>query len=262
MKALNDDDSIRVTLLANSGIIVVYKDHKLLIDGTPGEIHGYFSGLSEEVLHDLLEGNKPLFRDINILLYTHCHHDHFSPEVTGALVEGHRVNHLMMPDKDSKPFVKLRDSIALSNTGLWLLDIPLGIREGYGPDGIRIQAFRTRHAGEMYKDTEHYCFLVHLGSKVILITGDSDYDPEYFRTMLEDIPIYAVFINPLFLNRREGRTAIVESIRPEKVIVCHIPFEGTPGTNLRRVAARDSVKHRDMLPEIILLQDELQEIVL
>lgn len=262
MKTLIDEDSIRVTLLANSGIIVEYKDHKLLIDGTPGEIHGYFNGLSEEVLHDLLEGNKPLFRDINILLYTHCHHDHFSPEVTGALVEGHRVNHIMIPDKDSRSFVELRDSLALSKTGLVLLDIPLRKRAGYEPDGIKIEAFRTRHAGEMYKDTEHYCYLICLGSKVILITGDSDYDPEYFRTMLEGIRIHAVFINPLFLNRREGRTAIAESIKPEKVIVCHIPFEGTPGTNLRRVAARDAVKYRDALPEIILLQDELQEIIL
>jgi len=260
--ALNNDDSIRVTLLANSGIIVEYQEHKLLIDGTPGEIHGYFSGLSDEVLHDLLEGKKPLFRDINILLYTHCHHDHFSPEVTRSLVERNRVNYLMMPDKDSHPFVKLRDSIALCNIGLVLLDIPLGKRAVYRPDGIRIEAFRTMHAGEMYRETEHYCFLVYLGHKAILITGDSDYDPDYFRTILKDMRIHAVFINPLFLNRREGREAIVESIKPEKIVVCHIPFEGTPGTNLRKVAARDAVKHRDALPEIILLQDELQEIPL
>lgn len=262
MKASTNDDSIRVTLLANSGIILEYKAHKLLIDGTPGEIHGYFNGLSAAVLHDLLEGKKPLFRDINILLYTHCHNDHFSPEVTRALVEGNRINHLMMPDKDSRLFLHLRDSVALSKTRLWLLDIPLGKRAVYETDGIKIEAFRTRHAGEMYKDTEHYCFLVYLGNKVILITGDSDYDPEYFRAMLKDIRIHAVFINPLFLNRREGREAIVESIKPEKVIVCHLPFEGTPVTNLRKVAARDAVKHRDALPEIILLQDELQEITL
>jgi L-ascorbate metabolism protein UlaG (beta-lactamase superfamily) len=262
MKASGNREPIRVTLLANSGIILEYNGTKLLIDGTPGEIHGYFSGLSEEVRKDLLEGKKPLFRDIDILMYTHCHHDHFSPEVTGALVEGQRTRCLMMPDRDSRPFVQLRESAILNETRLWLLDIPLGKIEGYELDGIKIKAFRTMHAGEMYRETEHYCYLIELGDKVILITGDSDYDPDYFKTILSGIRIHAVFINPLFLNRREGRMALTESIKPDKVVVCHIPFEGIPGTNLRKIAARDAVKHKEILPEIILLQDELQELVL
>ncbi|MBP1919632.1 MBL fold metallo-hydrolase [Youngiibacter multivorans] len=262
MKSFDNTESPRVTLLANSGIMLEYKGTKLLIDGTPGEIHGYFSGLSDEVRNDLLEGKKPLFRDIDILMYTHCHHDHFSPEVTRALVEGQRTRYLMMPDKDSRPFVRLRESADMNEAKLWLLDIPLGKIAGYELDGIKIEAFRTMHAGELYRETEHYCYLIELGDKVILITGDSDYDPDYFKTMLSGIRIHAVFINPLFLNRREGRLALTESIRPDKIVVCHIPFEGTPGTNLRKIAARDAVKYKEILPEIILLQDELQEIFL
>lgn len=262
MKELDDTKPIKVTLLANSGFFVEYNEMKILVDGTPIEIHDNFNGLSEEVLNDLLEGEKPLFRDIDLLLYTHFHRDHFSPEITGALIAGHKIRHLMMPDRGSKYIDQIRESAIQNNIGLLLPDIPLGEKVTYELDDIMIDSFRTLHAGEMYRETVHYCYLLNLGGKVLLITGDSDFDPDYFKVMLSGIKVHAVFINPLFLNRREGRKALTESIRPEKIVVCHIPFEGTPGTNLRKIAARDSVKHRDILPEIILLQDELREIVL
>lgn len=262
MMELDDIKPIKVTLLANSGFFVEYNGLKILVDGTPVEIHGNFNGLSEEVLTDLLEGEKPLFRDIDLLLYTHFHRDHFSPETTGALVAGHKIRYLIMPDRGSKYIEQISESVVQNEVRLFLLDIPLGEEVTYELDDIKVGSFRTMHAGEMYRDTDHYCYLLNLGGKVLLVTGDSDFNPDYFKSILTGIKVHAVIINPLFLNRREGRTALTESINPDKIVVCHIPFEGTPGTNLRKIAARDSVKHRDNLPEIILLQDELQEIVL
>jgi len=64
------------------------------------------------------------------------------------------------------------------------------------------------------------------------------------------------------IEARSSNLLVAAAAGSGKIVVGHIPFEGTPGTNLRKIAARDAVKYKEIVPEIILLQNELQELVL
>jgi len=71
------DKPIQITLLANEGIMVQVGRTKFLIDGLHQNDGEFFSGLSQTVRQDLLDGEKPLFQGMDYLLFSHCHYDHF-----------------------------------------------------------------------------------------------------------------------------------------------------------------------------------------
>jgi hypothetical protein len=68
---LGENRSIQITLLANEGIILAFAGVKFLIDGLHEYQDGVFNGLSKPIWTDLLDGEKPLFQNIDYLLYTH-----------------------------------------------------------------------------------------------------------------------------------------------------------------------------------------------
>jgi L-ascorbate metabolism protein UlaG (beta-lactamase superfamily) len=257
---MEETSHIQVTLLANEGILLQYNGVKILIDAFHVNKDEMFSGLSKHELDDLLEGEKPLFRDIGYVLFTHCHYDHFSADVTEAFLEKHHIKGLFMPDHPTRGFISLRDTARRQAEQTWLLNLPLGEKKKVPlMNEISLTVFRSVHAGKEYSDIENYCYLIDLGGRRIFIISDSEYNAPYFSNMLSGETIEAAFVNPLFLNIREGREVIIKALKPEKLVVYHIPFENKD-TGFRRLVLRHVERYRDCLPPVFILWDELQTI--
>ena len=82
-------DEIQVTLVANAGILLSFRGRKLLIDGLFRAEDTPFSCIPAKTLEKLLNGYPP-YDDIDYLLFTHYHTDHFSPEITRSYLEAAR----------------------------------------------------------------------------------------------------------------------------------------------------------------------------
>ena len=74
-------EALRVTLLANAGLLLEYEGTTLLIDGIFHSRDVPFSSLPQDVWQKLLRGDAP-FGNIDYLLFTHHHPDHFSAAMT------------------------------------------------------------------------------------------------------------------------------------------------------------------------------------
>lgn len=66
---------IRVTLLANAGVLIRYRDTALLLDGLFGRKDNPFSLLPPGCREAMLRGEPP-FERLDYPLSPHCHGDH------------------------------------------------------------------------------------------------------------------------------------------------------------------------------------------
>ncbi|MBS7527138.1 MBL fold metallo-hydrolase [Fusibacter paucivorans] len=254
--------AIHVTLLANEGILLQCGNTKLLIDGIHVKEHADFSGLSENVLKDLLAGEKTAYQAIQYVLFTHHHEDHFSPEKTEAFLRNHKIKGFFLPEKQMLKNPSLSEIASQQAETVYPLSLALGEKITITlTDTLSITVFCTIHAGEAYKEIENYCYLIHFSGKSVLIVGDSDYNPQYFKEMLSGEMIDTLFVNPMFVRLVSGRK-VVEAINPQQLIVYHIPFEADDQLQFRRMVPKDIERHQTKLPPIQILWDELQEIIL
>jgi L-ascorbate metabolism protein UlaG (beta-lactamase superfamily) len=252
----------RVTLLANEGILLEYKNTKLLIDGIHENTSEMFSGLSKRVLDDLLAENSSLFPSIDYVLFTHCHPDHFTAWCTESFLQNRRVKGLFIPDRQTSELVSLRQIAMRRAERTWFLDIPLGVKKTIAlTEDISLTVFRSNHAGIQFADIENFCYLLDLAGRKVLIIGDGTYDAAYFASMLAGETIEVAFVNPMFIKLPEGREVITRALKPARVIVYHIPFVDRD-RGFRKFVKRDIEKYQGDLPPIDILWDELQEITL
>ena len=90
------DSTLRITLIANAGLLMTYRGTTLMIDGIYGREGHPFSNLSPEVWREML-GSEDRFQKVDYLLFTHAHPDHFSPEMTGEFLRHRDVKGLFLP---------------------------------------------------------------------------------------------------------------------------------------------------------------------
>ena len=148
MDNLTPKKQIQVTLLANEGILLQSDTLKILIDGIHENNDGEFNGLSKQVLKDLIDGEKLLFQNIDYILYTHCHYDHFSAAATAAYLERHPVKGVLMPDHGTRAFISLRETASRRADSTWLLDLSQGVKNEIKlSEDFTLTVFRSVHAG-------------------------------------------------------------------------------------------------------------------
>ena len=90
---------ISITLLANAGVRIGYRGMTLLLDGVFGREGNPFSPMPAGCWQKMCRGEPP-FEQLDCLLFTHFHPDHFSPEMTMELVEDRPVKALFFPEDE------------------------------------------------------------------------------------------------------------------------------------------------------------------
>ena len=161
---------IRVTLLANAGVLIRYRDTALLLDGLFGRKDNPFSLLPPGCREAMLRGEPP-FERLDYLLFTHYHPDHFDPEMVRALLEHRRVKGLFYP-KDEAPAVQ-KLSRWLQQEGIPCVPLCRGTDRAaiQIEPGISVQAFMVPHLGEEYRSVPHVCYLLSFDGGRVKITG-------------------------------------------------------------------------------------------
>lgn len=260
-------DPIRLTLTANAGILVTYRGEKLLVDGLHHS-HGHdFSPVPRELL-DRIERGEGIYAGIGWLLYTHLHIDHFSGVETIRFLEHNSIQKLFLPAGNDGPgldagIAPLREWLMAHATPVQELRLFEGRPVCYPLcPGIRLTAIRSLHAAAEYESVEHECFLLELGERTLFFLGDSDYDKDYFASVLAGRKIDAAVVNPLFISKQEGRAVLLEGVRPKRVIVNHIPFAQDDCLRMRKLVSHRLGRYVSELPPTAVLWDEEDSVVL
>lgn len=252
------ETTLRVTLIANAGLLLQYNGCTLMLDGIYGGEGHPFSNLSPAVWQGMLRGDPP-FEKIDYLLFSHAHPDHFSAPMVREFLDHRRVKGMFMPDGRTVEKSGLVTYLKETGTQCVLLSKQTD-RAAYRiePD-ITVQAFSTRHLDKKFQNVHHVCYLITFGEKKILFTADVDYTQETFDT-IQQIPLRAVFVNPLFFGvLRRGRFFRGE-LNTKSICIYHVPFSGDDPMRMRPVLAHDLVEWPPERSETFVLCDAFQHI--
>jgi len=248
---------VKMELVANSGILITADDTTILIDGIFGK-NPFFSQPTDEIQKAIL-GTASKYRDIDYLIFTHRHIDHFSSVYLDEYISNNEVRSAYVPILNPEKDVfddKSPLSILDSTDKVTEIDIGFGeyYKEALTPN-CTFTYFRSVHMGGTdYQGCRHYTIMLTIDEKNYLFAADADYIVHNFENMNN---MTAIFINPLFFNHPNGQN-LLGSLAPEQVVIYHIPFEGEDKTNLRKLVARDIIKHQNKPYQIIALTEKGQ----
>ena len=87
--ALNvQSQSLKITYIGNEGVLLESNNQKVMIDALFDNYYKDYLNPDPNTLKNMMSGRVP-FDNINVLLSTHIHRDHFEVSLTGQFLTAH-----------------------------------------------------------------------------------------------------------------------------------------------------------------------------
>jgi L-ascorbate metabolism protein UlaG (beta-lactamase superfamily) len=245
-------DKIKLTQVVNAGLLIEGSGRKILIDGIHNVKTPEWSTVDNNLMNYIIYG-KGRFKDINYLLFTHQHEDHFNIEKTLEYMENNKVEKLVA--------TKLNSAV-LKNSGiLHELDGNYYELGTINPENILIKYIRTKHLSHERFGIDHYAFIIGINNKTILFSGDADYTKSEYAEALKSVRIDVIVAPFIMANSEFGRT-FVRKVSPSLLILNHLPNKEDDEYNYTRMAERNVARHLNELPETIIFQNLFDEVII
>jgi L-ascorbate metabolism protein UlaG (beta-lactamase superfamily) len=218
-------DCIDIDLVANAGVLVRGGGLGLLVDGMHDQDGHPFSRVGADDMARMARG-EGVFANLDYLLFTHEHPDHFTPDLVAGHLRRRPVKGVFLPDAGHGSEGRARLVRLLEETGVphWTLGPEPGSVSTVSPEpGLTVTAVGTRHMGKQFQDVRNDCLLVSLAGMRLLFTGDADHVPAYYEESLKDVDLDAAFVNPIFYHNPDGQRIIDDIFRPLETVIYHMP---------------------------------------
>lgn len=222
--------------ISNAAVFLQYGKIKFLIDGLYLDQSGCFSAIPEKILEDMLQGKGEL-RNIEYLLFTHAHSDHFYSPYLERYLEHNQIKGLCLPPAEQSPAFlgenARKFAVPFDETGKAILT-----------DEVSLGYLDVRHLDQKFYHVVNRCFWIQAGEKLLLFLGDADYQEDAFLPMAER-NVDIVFVTPVFYNHEKGRRILREIIKPWKIVLYHLPFPADDRMRFGNMVKRDAERYAE-----------------
>lgn len=210
---------VKVTYIANDGVMIEFEGKKVVIDAINrfDNLSGWVRPSAAEMM-DVENGVAP-FDDIDVIMITHNHGDHYSTAAVQNYLAAHPSTKLIIPSGMESSFSAYASQIADFEVAKF--ERELVIENDISIDVLHIEHFDQ--FGNDFSLVESFAYVVHLGDKKLLHTGDIDYvDSQLDVFNLLDDSIDVVFI-PTFGNlvNSANRDALINNVNPANIVCLH-----------------------------------------
>jgi ankyrin repeat protein/L-ascorbate metabolism protein UlaG (beta-lactamase superfamily) len=265
----NKKSEIKVTYIANMGVLISSASKNILIDALFNE--GYDSyPITPKNIVSKINKFEPPFNSIDLILITHSDGDHFSAPM---------IAEYLSINKTVKVVCSNITSSALKKCAGYKVDTSRVI--GITPElcksmdtmvnDIKIKILRLRHNGSEGQE-ENIGFLINTEGVNVFHSGDSDgyvkqglavsgiqeYDSIGIEKMNIDLAILGKFY--LVDSSSPGLQIIENYIKPKHIILSH--FSNNNKESEWEPVDKTIKKNKDMLPEITLFKWQMQNIII
>jgi L-ascorbate metabolism protein UlaG (beta-lactamase superfamily) len=208
--------------LANAGVLINMNGKKILIDGLNNANHALYKSTPIEISEQIIGGIPP-FDNIDVMLITHNHSDHFDVEGVTRFLE-----------KNSDTFVistheiisTIRNHISyIEETRLIGLQPKFKYEERIQIKGIDIVAISLVHDGSEYAEVSNLAFLIDSTKKVLHLGDGAPTKENYEALNLKKYRIDLLIANFPYVSLPSARNIIKDHINPNKIAVVHLPYQ-------------------------------------
>ncbi len=213
----------KITYVCNTGILAQYQGKKILIDGLCDSVTPIYKNPTDEAVHQIIKGISP-FDDINMMLFTHHHTDHFEANSTAAALKN---NPNIAIISTSKTISMLAPLVSNYDKEKMVALVPaLHASEYVNIQGIDIRAISLTHDGKGHENVQNLAYLIQIEDKKILHVGDAKPFEENFKNLnlvQEEIDL---LLAPFpYVGIPSGREVIKKYIAPKKIGAIHLPYQ-------------------------------------
>lgn len=196
---------MRITSGVNAGLFIETRDTSVWLDALHNEKIAGFSSVTHERYRRIM--NNPDISNPDILLYTHVHPDHCSPDLNGDVMS--RWDGVL---------------IAAPERIVWEQIILCKPKQSIVIKGTKIISFPLPHA-KPSKPCVHYGFWIGDGEQSILLLGDCEISAPELEGMVENMPCPDCVVVPfLWITSVRGQTFLKKYFPEAKLIINHLPF--------------------------------------
>jgi L-ascorbate metabolism protein UlaG (beta-lactamase superfamily) len=237
----NVGDRVRVTFIGNSGFLISAGGTKVLIDA-------FFEGFEDDVLPeyvlDYLLNAKPPFDNVDLILATHDHADHFSASMVARYLQ----------NNPSTVFISTSQA-AGQLTGFGGRVIALDPRSGTPEDtevrGIQVKAIYISHGTPPAGTEETYNngYIVSMNGVTFFHCGDINDIRDVVPYHLNDLQVDIAFITHFYFMNSSSRDIFNDSIVARYLLPIHYWYT-TPEINL--------VSIHTYFPDAVVFHSELE----
>lgn len=215
-----------ITYVSNAGVLISVNNKKILIDGLCKSDIPIYKNPPAEISKQIIRGIPP-FDNIDIMLITHHHSDHFDSNSIGEFLK-YNLNTMVVSTHEV--ISKIKNHIPYTEvSNLIELNPVLHSEEKITVNGINIHTISMTHDGKEYKDIQNFSYLVEHGLKVFHI-GDAGPFQENFNTLNLKQRRIDLLIAPFpYIGLPSARKIIKEYINPQKIAIVHFPYKELDG---------------------------------
>jgi L-ascorbate metabolism protein UlaG (beta-lactamase superfamily) len=252
-------EELRVTYLANCGFLYETNNSKVLIDPFGTEYGSFFYLPSDETKEKIIDGKIP-FNNIDLLLITHIHGDHFNAKLTEGFLLNNKKAKVICP---SQVYRQMKDSCkSFAQIKSQIISPALSMNESKKMKikGISVTAIRMQHGANRsleglsysdytdYEKTEDFGYIIHFSKKTVFHQGDGCL--KLNEKALKNIDCSIDIAHLSFFDWDSTSLDILKKdIKAEKVIFMH----GTkPAKEL------ESEQFKKIAPQLIFFKSELE----
>ncbi len=201
--------AVSVTLSANAGVSLEFGGHTLWVDALhEGKVPG-FSTLDKGLQDQILRGALGVPEQI---IYTHCHPDHYSQRLTMLSAERFPGAQVLCPwEREGEEFSETTDDLTLT-----FRQLP--------------------HEG--LQDVRHYGILICCQGKNILLPGDCAIASPELEQWICGRQIHLAILDFPWMTLQRGREFVKAVLRPEHMLLYHLPFAADDCNGYRLSARR------------------------
>lgn len=167
------NDSISITNIANCGFLIKIDSQKIIVDGLFKYGHNRYYTPDAET-QKLLVSNQAPFNDIDLILVSHTHEDHFERDMVIECMLNNPSVKLMCPQQvidvlreNEADFEKIKSRINECTPEPYT-----SVLEHIG--NIEVQACRFAHPGERHKGVQNIAYLITVNGKSVFHSADID----------------------------------------------------------------------------------------
>lgn len=213
----------KVTYISNAGVMLECNNRKIIIDGFSSSLLPIFKSPTYQIKELMTLGVHP-FENIEALLFTHNHPDHFDADMTVSYLSHNKATVVLAPqeilvDIERKlPNLERKKLIGIKNSH--------NSKEAISLTGINIQTASMLHEGKEHNHVQNTVYLVEMEGKKVLHVGDAKpYEDNYVNMNFVKENIDLLIVPFPYIALPSARNLIEQYIRPKKIAVVHLPYK-------------------------------------